>query len=152
MNVVPAGGSPLIGAGTSYTGIPLTDLFGNTYSTPPPIGVAATSRTTVVATPTCSPVAGTYTSTQTVTCSTVTAGATICGTVDGTTPTSSPAGTCLNGAHGPFVLATTTTLKAIGTKSGDTDSAIFSGIYTIMPPLPAAFRGTVTLKGNVVIK
>ena len=131
MNVVPAGGSPLIGAGTSYTGIPLTDLFGNTYSTPPPIGVAMASGTTVVATPTCSPVAGPYTSTQTVTCSTVTAGATICGTVDGTTPTSSPAGTCLNGTSGSFVLATTTTLKAIGTKSGDTDSAIFSGIYTI---------------------
>jgi hypothetical protein len=40
MNIVPATGSPLIGAGVTYSGIPLKDIFGVTYSSPPPIGAA----------------------------------------------------------------------------------------------------------------
>lgn len=40
MNIVPASGSPLIGAGVTYSGIPTRDIFGVLYSTPPPIGAA----------------------------------------------------------------------------------------------------------------
>lgn len=118
-------------------------VFSGLYTITPP----------TVATPTGSPVPATYTSTQTVTVSTVTAGATICGTVNGSTPTASPAGTCTNGTGGPFVISSTTTIKAIGTKSGDTDSGLFSGLYTITPPPPPQVQGTnFSLHGTVQLQ
>lgn len=40
MNIVPLAGSPLIGNGVTYAGIPSADIFGVTYSSPPPIGAA----------------------------------------------------------------------------------------------------------------
>lgn len=80
-----------------------------------------------VATPTYSPAAGTYSSAQSVTISTTTSGASIRYTTNGTNPTPTT-GTVYSG---PVSIATTTTLKAIAYKSGMTDSAVASGLYTI---------------------
>jgi hypothetical protein len=155
MNIVPATGSPLIGAGVTYSGIPSADIFGVTYSSPPPIGAAMPSGgPPTVATPTASPVAGTYSSTQSVTLSTVTAGATICYTTNGTTPSATTAGTCDVGSTtytGAISVATTTTIKALGTLSGDTNSSVATFAYAITAP-PVLLKGTIILKGNVIIK
>jgi hypothetical protein len=79
-----------------------------------------------VAAPTFSPAGGTYTSAQSVTITTTTAGAAIHYTTDGSTPTaSSPL------YSGPITVSATTTVKAIGTKSGLTDSAVATAVYTI---------------------
>jgi hypothetical protein len=89
-----------------------------TISVPPPPQVA---------TPTFSPGAGTYTSAQSVTLSDSTSGASIRYTTDSSTP-SETAGTLYSG---PVNISATTTLKAIGYKSGMTDSAIIAATYTI---------------------
>lgn len=87
--------------------------------------------------PTYDPVAGTYAAPQSVTISTGTAGATICYTTDGSTPTAS-AGTCTSGTtySTPVSIGTagqnsTTTLKAIASKSGYSNSTVASGSYVI---------------------
>jgi hypothetical protein len=90
-------------------------------------GVYTINIPSVVATPTFSPVAGTYSSAQSVTISTTTGGATIRYTADGSTP-SSGSGTIYSG---PIAINATTTLKAIAYKSGMTDSAVASGVYVI---------------------
>lgn len=89
-------------------------------------GYVAVGGGGTVVTPTFSPVAGTYTSTQSVTISTTTSGATIRYTIDGSAPTGSS--TLYSGA---INISVTTTLKAIALKSGMTDSAVASGVYTI---------------------
>ncbi len=81
---------------------------------------------TQCATPTFSPAAGTYTTTQTVTLSCATSGATIKYTLDGSTPTSSSAT-----YSAALYVSSTTTVKAIAIKSGLTDSAVGSALYTI---------------------
>ncbi len=79
-----------------------------------------------VATPTFSPVGGTFSTAQNVTISCATSGATIRYTTDGSTPTSaSPI------YSAPINVASTKTIKAIASKSGMTDSAIASATYTI---------------------
>lgn len=87
-----------------------------------------------VAPPTFSPVAGTYLTTQTVSLSTTTSGATICFTTDGTIPTES-GNVCLGGTTQTYSTALTVssnqTIKALGTKSGLTDSSIASATYVI---------------------
>ena len=86
------------------------------------------------ATPTFSPSPGGYGSAQTVTISDATSGVTLCYTTNGTTPTTDGAGTCLAGTSlysVPFLVSSTSTVKAVATKSGGTDSAIASGLYTI---------------------
>jgi len=81
----------------------------------------------VTATPTLSPANGTYISTQTVTLSDSTSGATIYYTTDGSQPTtSSPVYTS------PLIVSSTTTLNAIATSTGAAESAVGSGVYTIM--------------------
>lgn len=45
MNIVPLSGSPLLLSGTTYSGIPTTDIFGVNYSSPPPIGAAMNAGT-----------------------------------------------------------------------------------------------------------
>jgi len=82
---------------------------------------------TQVANLTFSPGGGTYSAAQSVTISTSTSGASIRYTTDGSTPTET---------HGtiystPVSISKTTTLEAIGYKSGDTDSNITSATYTI---------------------
>jgi hypothetical protein len=90
--------------------------------------------TATVATPTASPVAGTYTSIQTITLATTTSGATICYRLDGVAPTATTAGTCDSPAitySAPFTLSTSTTVKAIGTLSGDINSSVLTAAYVI---------------------
>ncbi len=110
--------------------------------------------TTKVATPTFSPIAGSYTSTQNVTLSSTTSGATIRYTTDGSTPTG--ASTAFVSA---FPISTTTTLKAAGFKSGWTNSDTSTAIYTLnlgsvaaptASPVAGTYVGsvTVTLSGT----
>jgi peptidoglycan/xylan/chitin deacetylase (PgdA/CDA1 family) len=103
------------------------------------------------ATPTFSPVAGTYTSAQSVTISDTTSGAKIYYTTDGSTP--SATSTLYSGA---ISVAATTTIKAIAIASGYTNSAVASAAYTINIPVattptfsPAA--GTYTSTQSVTI-
>ena len=79
------------------------------------------------ATPTFSPVGGSYSGTQSVTLSTATSGATLRYTTNGTTP-SETNGTIYSA---PISVPASTTLQAIAYKSGYTDSPIASATYTI---------------------
>lgn len=79
-----------------------------------------------VATPTFSPAGGSYASAQTVGISTATAGATIRYTIDGSTPTGSS-----TIYTAPISVPTTRTVRAIGIRSGMTNSAVASATYTI---------------------
>ena len=87
---------------------------------------------TVAATPTFSPGAGTYTSVQTVTISDLTTGATIYYTTNGTTPTTSSAV-----YSSAIAVSTSETLEAIATATGYTQSATGSAAYVINLPVTA---------------
>jgi AraC-like DNA-binding protein len=94
---------------------------------------------TICATPTFTPAAGSYTGVQTVTINTSTIGASIIYTTDGTTPAET-GGTATNGtsiASGATVtISANTTLKAIAYDSGLTDSTVASGVYGIQAEQP----------------
>lgn len=79
-----------------------------------------------VATPTFSPVAGSYVGTQSVAVSSTTAGSTFYYTVNGSTPTR--ASTLYSG---PISVAVSETVKVLGVKAGFSDSAIASAAYVI---------------------
>lgn len=82
--------------------------------------------TSIVATPTFSPGAGTYTSAQSVTLSTTTSGASIYYTTDGTDPTP------LSLLYvGPITVDYPQTIKAIGVLPGKANSAVASAAYTV---------------------
>jgi hypothetical protein len=98
------------------------------------VGSAAYTIQSAAATPTFSPLPGTYTSTQSVTISDATAGATIYYTTNGSTPTT--ASTKYTGA---ISVAATTTLKAIAAASGFSNSSVASASYTISPPGAISF-------------
>jgi subtilase family serine protease len=83
----------------------------------------------VAATPTFSPLAGTYTAAQTVTISDATSGATIYYTTNGSTPTTSS--TVYSGA---ITVSSTESLEAIATATGYTISAVATAAYTISIP------------------
>ncbi len=107
----------------------------------------------VVATPTFSPEAGTYTETQSVTVSCATEGAEIHYTTDGSTPTASS-----STYSSAITVNETTTIKAIAVKEGMTDSTVASATYTInIPPQTVATpafspeAGTYTEAQNVTI-
>jgi hypothetical protein len=91
-------------------------------------GVASQTYTleTQTATPTFSPVAGSYTTAQAVTISDTSAGAKIYYTTDGSTPTTSSAVFST-----PISVAATTTIKALATSSGLSNSPVASALYTI---------------------
>jgi len=90
------------------------------------VGSAAYVINGTVATPTFSPVAGTYSSAQTVTISSTTSGTTIYYTTNGTTPTTSS--TLYSSA---ITVSTSETVKALAVKTGYTNSAVGSAAYTI---------------------
>lgn len=79
-----------------------------------------------VATPTFSPAEGTYTEAQNVTISCTTDGATIHYTTNGDVPTTSSAVYST-----PIAISETTTVKAIGVKTGMSNSNVASATYTI---------------------
>ena len=143
--------------GTTYSG-PVTvatnltlkavgSLSGDTDSG---VGSAAYVIAPLVATPTFSPVAGTYTGTQSVTISSSTGGATLCYTTDGSTPTANGAGTCTHGTtySVPVSVASSLTLQAVGSLSGDTDSTVGSAAYTINPAVTVAPPAGLILQVN----
>lgn len=159
-NGSPNAGSPVINAGTNETSLcsgSVSALCSDTSYGDQRIPVARPSSGAwtvgaynfsggggTVATPIFSPGAGTYPSTQSVTISTTTGGATLCYTTDGSTPTGNGAGTCTHGTtySGAVSVSASLTLKAIGTESGFTDSALASAAYVINSgpaPAPAMF-------------
>lgn len=155
-NVTPSSGSAnVVGAGVAVTGL-TTDFAGVTRPNPPSIGALEFGSGSTVATPIASPVAGTYATTQTVSLSTATGGATICYTIDGSTPAAATAGTCSHGTtySTAITVATTTTINALGTLSGATNSSIFTGLYTITPSVaaPSFLKGTIIVKGSATFK
>lgn len=96
----------------------LQDKYGNvTYPAVP---------TAQVATPTFSPVAGSYVGTQHVTVSCATAGVTMYYTTNGSTPTTSS-----TLYSGPISVASSETIKVLAVKSGFINSAIASAAYVI---------------------
>ena len=98
--------------------------------------VASGVYTLQCAAPSFSPAAGTYTS-ATVTISTATSGASMRYTTNGTTP-SSTVGTVYSS---PVAMSQSGTLQAIAYKSGLTNSAVTSGVYTM-------YLGTTTSGGT----
>ena len=104
----------------------------------PQLRVALASDVTIhetpvqtVATPTFSPVAGTYNEAQNVTIACATEGATIYYTLDGTDPidvTGAPQGSVYST---PIAISETTTVKAAARKQGMNDSNIATAVYTI---------------------
>ena len=127
--------SPL-NATTTYTatlkGGPggLTDLVGNNL----PSNVSwsfTTGQPAQAATPTFSPVGGTYSAAQSVSISDTSAGTQIYYTTNGSTPTI--ASTLYTG---PISVSTTTTIKAIAAGAGWSNSEVASATYTIQIPLP----------------
>lgn len=83
------------------------------------------SSTESVATPTFNPEGGTFTEAQNVTISCATSGATIYYTTDGTTPTASS-----DVYSSAISVSTTTTIKAMGVKSGMDNSSVASATYS----------------------
>jgi len=86
------------------------------------------------------PATGTYSTNQTVTITDATTGATICYTTDNTVPTASN-GSCTHGtiysaASNVVAVQTGYTVQAIGTLSGDTNSAVASATYTLQAVAP----------------
>ena len=109
------------------------------------------STTQTAATPTFSPVAGTYTGTQNVALSSATPGATIYYTTNGTAPTTSSA--VYNSA---ITVSANTTLEAIAVASGYAQSAVASGAYVIQTaatatPTFSPAAGTYTAAQSVAI-
>ncbi len=93
----------------------------------------------IVANPVISPASGTYGVAPTVTITDSTAGATICYTVDNTLPTANGAGTCTHGTtySAPFTPSLPSVVKAIGSKSGSSDSGVTTNVYsTLVPSAP----------------
>ena len=80
------------------------------------------------ATPTFSPIGGTYPSARTVTISTSTRRATIYYTINGSTPT-----TVSTRYTRPFTVSRSTTVKAIAIATGYSSSEVASAVYTITP-------------------
>ena len=99
------------------------------------VSFTVASSTSAVTTPAFNPGSGTYGSAQTVTISSTTSGATLCYTTDGSNPAASTPGQCSAGTSlangGAVTVSASETLKAIGTESGLTNSAVSSASYTI---------------------
>lgn len=96
-------------------------------------GPGAATAIAQVATPTDAPGAGTYGSGQTVTLNCATSGCVICYSVNGSTPTATTPGTCDGLTYSTALsVAGTTTVKAIGTKSGLGNSGVLTSVYTIV--------------------
>jgi hypothetical protein len=115
------------------------------------VASAAYTIEPATATPTFSPVAGTYSAAQSVTIKDATAGAVIYYTTNGTAPTS--ASTKYTAA---FKVSASLTVKAIAVASGHSDSAVPSAAYVIETPTatptfsPAA--GTYSAARSVTLK
>lgn len=113
------------------------DAAGNTTtSTARTVTVSNVTPQDTVATPTISPNGGSFTSSQTVTLASATGGASIYYTTNGSDPTASS-----TLYSSPFSISATSTVKAIGIKSGSTNSSISSATFTITIPTPPSTGG-----------
>lgn len=124
---VLASASPVTGVTTLW--VQVTDATGASAQKVLSITIAA-SASTPAATPTFSPVAGPYSSPQTVTISCSTASPTIYYTTNGSNPTTSS-----SVYTGPLTISPGTTLKALATASGFTNSAIGTATYAFENPI-----------------
>ena len=95
------------------------------------------SSTPAAATPTFSPLPGTYTTAQSVSLTDTTPGATIYYTTNGTTPTTS---STVYNPSSPIAVTASTTIEAMAAASGYNNSAVASGAYVLS--LPAAATPT----------
>ncbi|HAG15604.1 MAG TPA: hypothetical protein DCG69_03640 [Bacteroidales bacterium] len=145
--------SSTIGAGIRYTtdGSNPSSTVGTLYSSPVVIGANTTLKAIAYkinmnpspissaaysikcSSPVFSPIAGTYSTVQNVSITSATAGTTIRFTTDGSTPSQSN-GTVYSSS---VVISTTTNLQAIAYKTGNLDSDISIGAYTILSPTEA---------------
>jgi len=126
--------SPAIGHGVFVSGY-TTDYNGATVANPPQIGAFSfAGGTPTAATPTFSPVAGTYGSTQSVTIST-SSGTVICFNATGSPATNGTTG-CTTGTlyTTPVSVSTSETLFAVAGGTGFLDSSVGSAAYTITVP------------------
>jgi hypothetical protein len=114
---------------------------GGSSTTPPP------APTPTAATPTFSPVGGTYTSTQNVTIASSTVGGTIYYTTDGTTPTASAIK-----YTAPIAVSATKTIKAMASASGYLDSAVATAAYTIFTNYIVVITGATDTGSPVVLR
>jgi len=113
-----------VSANTTINAIALAPGFSQSA-----VATAAYTITPPAATPTFSPVAGTYTTTQSVTINDATSGASIFFTTDGTTPT-----TASTKFTTPFAVSSNTTINAIATAPNFSQSAVATAAYMITPP------------------
>jgi hypothetical protein len=147
----PTLSSPGNAAGTPVSGL-TTDYYGTSRTNPPWIGaVNSLSSTPTAATPTFSPVGGTYSSTQTVTISTSTSGATICWNTTGAPATNGTTG-CTTGTlyTGTVSVSSSETLYAVAGGTGYLDSSVGSASYVIASGVAgSSIRGTSTARGTV---
>jgi Chitobiase/beta-hexosaminidase C-terminal domain len=129
----------LVSATTTIEAIAVANGYNNSA---PASGLFTITQT--AATPTFTPLPGTYNSTQNVTLSAATPGAVIHCTTNGTTPTAtSPVCTTVT-------VSATTTIEAIAVANGYNNSAPAAGLFTITPtaatptfnPLPGAYNST----------
>ena len=132
-------GSTPTTSSTQYSG-PLAITSSQTIKAIARAGTAGTSGVgsvtltieSQVATPSFSPVGGTYTSAQSVKITSATSGATIYYTTNGTAPTKSS-----TQYTGPITVSSSMTLEAIATASGFFDSNVASASYTISSQVAA---------------
>lgn len=110
--------------GINLPALPTKDTSGFEYG----INFPAIYAGDIVATPTDSPGSGSYADSVAVTLSCATSGASVYYTTDSSTPDATK-----TLYSSPFTLTVTTTVKAIGIKSGYTDSGILNSGYTIVP-------------------
>jgi PKD repeat protein len=112
-------------AGTYTAKLTVKDNLGAVDPNPPTRTITVAAQTTA-ATPTFSPVAGTYTTVQIVSISSTTPNAKIYYTADNTTPTTSS-----KLYTGPINISTSTTIKALATSSGYKNSAVGTATYVV---------------------
>jgi hypothetical protein len=146
-NFYPASGSPALAAGTTYSGLPATDYYGITTTSPPVIGaVNYTGGSPTASTPTFSPVAGPYGTAQTVTLSTATSG---CSTYLVWNTTNAQSGGNLTGTSStnPLSVSTSETVYAqVQSCPSYLNSGVASAAYVI-----TGTGGGVVRKGNIAV-
>lgn len=109
----------------------------------------ATYTVELVATPTVNPVAGAVLANSTVALASATAGSAIYYTVNGDIPTVSS-----TLYSGPITILTTTTIKAIATKAGMTNSLVLTAPFTIAQvatPVSDVSAGAITTSTNITL-
>jgi hypothetical protein len=145
---------------SSATVMAIASASGFTNSNIATAAYTITSPPPPAAMPQISPAAGSYTSSVKVTITDATSGATITYTTDGTTPVPGSHGTAIS-SGGSFTLTSSTTVEAIASASGFSNSSVATSAYTItMAPPPTNYvnfgggfagESTLTLNGGATI-